>query len=552
MPPSVADVSGRPPLPPPAWSAAPPVGRWRRRLARVRRWSHWTLRARLVVVIAVLTGIALIVANAAGLVLLRSYLTDRVDEQLARAIRPYVAGLLPEHGPPPGRAGRPLPPGPGQAVVIYQADQNVLTAVLSHEDLSPPRLASYAELARRAASGEPFTVDALDSGSGWRVLVAPTATGGLAVVAFSLRDVDATADGLLLIDGAVTLLVLLVLGLVAALVVRIGLRPLTRMERISAEITAGDLARRVEDADPHTEPGRLGIALNVMLDRIGAEMSARTASEQRLRQFVADASHELRTPLTSIRGFAELYRRGGAPPGPALDETMGRIEGEAARMGLLVEELLQLARLDQHRPMRRDPVDLLAIAADTVRDAHARRPDRPVLLVPYGPEGTGLEAVTVLGDEHQLRQVATNLVTNALQHTPPGAEIVIRLGRSCAPTATDPAMGGQPMGGQAMGGQAMGGPAQEWALFEVADTGPGVAPEHAGRIFERLYRVDPSRTRSPGVGSGLGLAIVAAIVQGHGGRVDLFTEVGRGAAFRVLLPLVPDGSDDASSQAPPS
>ncbi|MEV4625244.1 HAMP domain-containing sensor histidine kinase [Micromonospora sp. NPDC049523] len=549
-PPGGTAVPGWPPPPPPDWTAAPPVGRWRRRLARVRRWSHWTLRARLVVVIAVLTAIALIVANAAGLVLLRSYLTDRVDEQLARSIRPYIAGLVPDFGPGAARGGRPAPAGgPGQAVVIYGPDGRVLVAVLSHEELSPPDLTGFTDLAERR---EPFTVDSADSHSSWRVLAAPTANGGLAVVASSLRDVDATADGLLLIDGAVMLLVLLVLGLVAALVVRIGLRPLTRMERISSEITAGNLARRVEDADPHTEPGRLGIALNVMLDRIGAEMAARTVSEQRLRQFVADASHELRTPLTSIRGFAELYRRGGTPPGPVLDEAMSRIENEAARMGLLVEDLLQLARLDLSRPMRRAPVDLLAIAADTIRDAHARRPDRPVRLVPLGtapkpgggpdpsgpdpsgpdpsgpdpsgpdPFGGGLEQVTVLGDEHQLRQVATNLVTNALQHTPPNADITVRVGHF---TAADPALPGS-------------GP--EYAVLEVSDTGPGVPPEHAGRIFERLYRVDQSRTRTPGVGSGLGLAIVAAIVHAHGGRVDLVGPPGTGATFRVVLPTMMD------------
>ncbi|WP_329111436.1 HAMP domain-containing histidine kinase [Micromonospora sp. NBC_01699] len=499
-------------------------------MARVRRWSHWTLRARLVVVIAVLTAIALVVANAAGLVLLRSYLTDRVDEQLQRSIRPYIAGLVPELGPAPAHGGRSTPAGgPGQAVVIYDPGGSVLVAVLSHEELSPPDLTGFADLAGRADGGRPFTVDAVDSGSGWRALSAPTASGGLAVVAVSLRDVDATAEGLLLIDGTVMVLVLLVLGLVAALVVRIGLRPLTRMENISSEITAGNLARRVEDADPHTEPGRLGIALNVMLDRIGAEMAARTASEQRLRQFVADASHELRTPLTSIRGFAELYRRGGAPPGAALDETMSRIEGEAARMGLLVEDLLHLARLDLRRPMDRAPVDLLAIAADTIRDAYARRPDRPIRLVPFeggadaDTPGGGLEPVTVLGDEHQLRQVATNLVTNALQHTPPDARITVRVGRWSAPvparSTTDPIPG--------------------YAVLEVSDTGPGIPPEHAGRIFERLYRIDQSRTRTPGVGSGLGLAIVAAIVQAHGGRVDLIDSTGTGATFRLLLPTPP-------------
>ena len=496
------------------------VARWwsglrQRWLPLPRRWGHWTLRSRLVVVIAALTAVALIVANTTGLVLLRSYLTDRVDEQLIRAARIYQNGIPPELGQGFSRSGRPPGGGPGQAVVIYRADGTALPGLLSADDLSPPQLPGQADLLARAEDRRPFAVDAADGGSGWRVIVVPTESGGLAVVGQSLRDVDATADGLVLIDGAVMLLVLLVLGLVAASVVRIGLRPLTRMESISAEITAGDLSRRVEDTDPHTEPGRLGIALNVMLDRIGAEMSARSASERRLRQFVADASHELRTPLTSIRGFAELYRRGGAPPGPLLDESMSRIEAEAARMAGLVEDLLVLARLDLHRPLRRAPVDLLAIAADTIRDAHARVPDRPVRLATLRSEdggcaSGGLEPVSVLGDEHRLRQVVTNLVANALQHTPPEAEITVRVGRLSEA-----------------------GP----AVLEVADTGPGIPAEHAERVFERLYRVDPSRTRSHGVGSGLGLAIVAAIVQSHGGRVDLVTEVGQGAVFRVLLPV---------------
>ncbi|SCE84964.1 two-component system, OmpR family, sensor kinase [Micromonospora chaiyaphumensis] len=503
-----------------------------RRLPLPRRWGHWTLRSRLVVVIATLAAVALIVANTAGLVLLRSYLTDRVDEQLARMARIYQNGIPPDLGQGFARPGRPPGGGPGQAVLIYRADGTALPGLLSAEDLSPPELPGHAELLARAVDRRPFTVDAEDGGSDWRVIVVPTGDGGLAVAGQSLRDVEATADGLLLIDGAVMLLVVLVLVLVAASVVRIGLRPLTRMESISAEITAGDLSRRVEDTDPHTEPGRLGIALNVMLDRIGAEMAARSASEQRLRQFVADASHELRTPLTSIRGFAELYRRGGAPPGPLLDESMSRIEAEAARMGVLVEDLLLLARLDLHRPQRRAPVDLLAIAADTVRDAHARVPDRPVRLATMragesghadgGPEDGGFEPVTVHGDEHRLRQVATNLVANALQHTPPEAEITVRVGRLDAAGL---------------------------AVLEVADTGPGIPAEHAGRVFERLYRVDASRTRGRGVGSGLGLAIVAAIVESHGGRVGLVTGVGRGATFRVLLPVGAAGPAPARDRA---
>ncbi|HCU52180.1 MAG TPA: two-component sensor histidine kinase, partial [Micromonosporaceae bacterium] len=196
----------------------------------------------------------------------------------------------------------------------------------------------------------------------------------------------------------------------------------------------------------------------------------------------------------------ELYRRGGSPPGPELDETMSRIENEAARMGLLVEDLLVLAALDEERPLRRSQVDLLAVAADTVRDAHVRSPHRTVSL-------TDFEPVTVSGDEHRLRQVTTNLVTNALQHTPTDARVTLRVSAS-----------------------------ENVAMLEVSDTGPGVPPEHAPHIFERLYRADPHRARSHG-GAGLGLAIANSIVKAHGGRIELANTPGSGATFRVLLPL---------------
>jgi two-component system OmpR family sensor kinase len=496
-------------------TAVAPTGRLQRwKLPTSRRWGHWTLRSRLVVVVAVLTALALLAANVAGLVLLRSYLTERVDEQLRRMIVPYTVGPFRPDPRPPAELAQRLPPGGGaaQALLLFQPDGTALPGLLSTEDVAPPRLGDYPDLRGRAGSA-PFTVPATAGDDRWRVLVATTDGGGLVVLATSLREVDATAERLLLIDAAVLLLVVAVLGLIAAAVVRIGLRPLTRMERISAEIAAGDFSRRVEGTDPHTEPGRLGIALNIMLDRIGSEIEARAASERRLRQFVADASHELRTPLTSIRGFAELYRRGGAPPGPILDETMSRIESEAARMTVLVEDLLLLARLDQQRPLRRDQVDLLAIAADTIRDARARAPERTIRLAPVGADDGPLEPVTVPGDEYRLRQVATNLVANAVQHTPPEAEITVRVGRV---------------------------PGADEAVLEVADTGQGIPDEHATRIFERLYRVDSSRTRAPGVGSGLGLSIVAAIVRHHGGRVELETAVGRGSRFRVLLPTRPD------------
>jgi two-component system OmpR family sensor kinase len=272
-----------------------------------------------------------------------------------------------------------------------------------------------------------------------------------------------------------------------------------------------------------------------MLGRIEAALAARAASEQRLRQFLADASHELRTPLTSIRGFAELYRRGGAPPGPTLDATMARIEDEAARMGLLVEDLLLLAALDEERTLDRRAVDLLAVAADTVSDAHARCPDRSVQLGVYrdaeAPEEP-FERVTVLGDEPRLRQVATNLITNALHHTPADARIQVRVGRLPSPVTGGEtvlaAVGQPPPPGTAV------------AVLEVADNGPGVPPGHASRIFERFYRAEGGRLRRNGGGSGLGLSIAAAITTAHGGLIELRSGSGdgsgTGATFRVLLP----------------
>src|SRR5439155_7440974 len=274
----------------------------------------------------------------------------------------------------------------------------------------------------------------------------------------------------------------------------------TRMERTATEIAGGDLTRRVTDADPHSESGRLGMALNTMLARIEGAAGEQAASERRLRQFLADASHELRTPLTSIQGFAELYRRGGAPPGPALDEAMGRIEGEVGGMRLLVNDLLLLARLDEERPLDRRPVDLLEVAADTVRDANMRVPNRFVQLSVLDEESDTFEPVTVLGDEHRLRQVASNLVANALQHTPEDSKITVRVGR--AGNGTVPPVAA--VGAQLPAGRPV-------AALEVVDTGPGMGTDEASRAFERLYRAEASRSRAHG-GAGLGLAIVAAIV----------------------------------------
>jgi two-component system OmpR family sensor kinase len=491
----------------------------------------------MVVSIAVLAGIALVIANLAGILLLRSYLLGRMDQQVAVSAvaysRPKDGGKPPDLPAPRPRFLQDL--GPDLRVYVYNSVGVLTSSSRDTGNDGAPVLGTFDDLLVHAGT-PPYTVNGQPGHDAWRVAVAPRPrSSGLVVVAVSLHQINATQTRLVTIDAIVTALVLLLLGLAAASVVRLGLTPLTEMETIAEEIAGGDLSRRITDVDTHTEAGRLGMALNGMLGQIEAALAARTGSEQRLRQFLADASHELRTPLTSIQGFAELYRRGGTPPGPALDEAMGRIEAEAARMAVLVADLMLLARLDQERPLDREPVDLLAIAADAVRDAHARAPGRHIQLdgFPDDLDAEGQPAI-VPGDEARLRQVATNLLANALQHTPPDARITVRVRhvRAGPPEPVSAAVGPLPPVGAAI------------AVLQVGDSGPGMSEEQAAHVFERLYRTDVSRQRASG-GAGLGLAIVAAIVTAHGGRVELRTTLGHGAAFRVLLPaLAVDRADE--------
>jgi two-component system OmpR family sensor kinase len=341
----------------------------------------------------------------------------------------------------------------------------------------------------------------------------------------------------------VSVAVLFVLLIVGIAVVRANLRPLVEIEETAEEIADGHLNRRVPERDPRTEIGRLGRSLNIMLSQIEAAFHAREESEaaahqseERMRRFIADASHELRTPLTAIRGFAEYYRqRGGLVPHwdksadaagrsapdmgagltpDDLDRIMQRVEKEAARMGLLVEDLLLLARLDQQRPLARQPIDLLSLAADAVHDARLLAPARTIdLSVQPGA------AFLVTGDEPRLRQVIGNLMSNALTHTPDGSPIEVSIGSG----TLDPR---RPDSGPAV-------------TLDVTDHGPGMTTEQAHRVFERFYRADQARTRTTG-GSGLGLAIVRALVVAHGGVASVRTSPGQGATFRIALPLAPE------------
>ena len=312
------------------------------------------------------------------------------------------------------------------------------------------------------------------------------------VVAQPLHAEDSTLHRLFLIEVLVTVIVLAALAALALWIIRISLRPLRRIEQTAAAITAGDLSRRVEYADPQTEVGRVGSALNMMLDRI-------EASDRRLRRFIADASHELRTPLAAVRAYAELFGRGAAARPADLERSMSGITREAERMSLLVDDLLLLARLDEGRPLAQKPVDLAVVVGEAVDAARVVEPGRPIEL--------SVEPATVTGDEAPLRQVLDNLLANARTHTPAGTPVSVELER-----------------------------VGDHAVLTVADQGPGLTEEQAARVFERFYRVDSSRARASG-GAGLGLSIVAAVTEAHGGTAEARPTPGGGATFVITLPL---------------
>ena len=373
---------------------------------------------------------------------------------------------------------------------------------------------------------------------------------GTLIVGTDLGNVSATIGRLVGAELIVGLIILLILTMAVVAVVRANLRPLVDIEETAGEIADGHLNRRVPERDPRTEIGSLGRSLNIMLSQIETAFHAREESEaaahhseERMRRFVADAGHELRTPLTAIRGFAEYYRqRGGlvphwdrkAPAAPAtaggltpddLDRIMQRVEKEAARMGLLVEDLLLLARLDQQRPLARQPIDLLSLAADAVHDARLLAPSRTIdLSVQPGA------AFLVTGDEPRLRQVIGNLMSNALTHTPDGTPIEVSIGSG----TLDPRL---PNSSPAV-------------TLDVTDHGPGMTPEQAQRVFERFYRTDQARTRATG-GSGLGLAIVNALVTAHGGVASVRTAPDKGATFRIALPLAPEAHGGVAADDDP-
>jgi two-component system OmpR family sensor kinase len=451
------------------------------------------LRVKLIAGMLVLVALGMTVMSGAGVSVLSQYLVSRSDQQLQATFGPVAAQIVPQMGRRDIQVRLP-----GEMYVLVQdGDGRWRQSISALGDTGRPHIP--ADLGKRL--GEPFTVPGQGgSGAPWRIFAEPLDGGAVLVLGLSLDEVRRTTNRLVVIDVIVGLLVVTVLAAAGVWVVRASLRPLAAIEETAGAIATGDLSRRVPEADPRTEVGRLGRSLNSMLAQIEAAFGARAESEaaarrseetalrseERMRRFVADASHELRTPLTAIRGFAEFYRQG------------------AART--LVEDLLLLARLDQQRPIEKGPVDLLAIAADSVQETRMVAPDRTIELSVEG----GV-AYQVLGDEPRLRQVLGNLLTNAVTHTPAGTSVTVRL---------------KP--GSLEGASAV--------VCEVADEGPGLSAEQAERVFERFYRANPSRSREDG-STGLGLAIVAALVGAHEGKVEVDSTPGEGAVFRVILPL---------------
>ncbi|MFC7102532.1 sensor histidine kinase [Nonomuraea rubra] len=462
------------------------------------------LRIKLIASMLALLGLGMFFIGVVSVSVLHGYLLDRVDSQLHllsarmdKKVRSDWRKDRDRRAPDPHRVRRDRPGQGARRPVRADADR--------------PRRGQEAD-ARAAALARVRAVHGARHQRGRRVAGAGQRRPQrrTLVVAVSLEEVDAITTRLVLIELLGGGGILLILAVAGVTIVRHSMRPLREIERTAETIAGGELGRRVPDGDPRTEVGGLARSLNGMLAQIEAAFAARSASEaaarrseDRMRQFVGDASHELRTPLTSIRGFAEYARQN---PGADPVELMQRVEKAAGRMSVLVDDLLLLARVDQQRPLKMRPVDMLALAADAVQDARILAPDRLVKL-----DVVGGAALIVSGDEVRLRQVVTNLVTNAIVHTEPGSPIIVRAGAS-----------------------------GDKLFVEVVDHGPGLTPEQVEHVFERFYRADSARSRRRSAedrGSGLGLAIVQALVRAHDGTVTVDSSPEGGSTFRVELPL---------------
>jgi len=457
-----------------------------------------TLHFRLLAGMLLLVTLGLGGTDVAAYLMLKSYLYGRIDRQLTTLSTASHAFRLPDQLPQAEiqklfLQGLSKTMASSGVRLLLLDSQGQVARILPTEDAQGIAVAravsGRVSTAMRQRPGRPRTLNA--AGLPYRAVFAQatsTSRNSGIVLAVPIRDEQQTLSRLAMTEAGASAVALLLLAGLALTVLRVGLRPLGGMAATATAIADGDSTRRIPVDHPATETGRLAEALNRAFDERGA-------AEDRLRRFAADASHELRTPLTTIQGWADLYFQGGLKSEQDVETAMSRIADEAGSMRGIVEDLLLLARLDQQRPLDRAPVDLTALVRDVVADARVIAPDRPITTALSDP-------VTVPGDAVRLRQVARNLVGNAVQHTPAGTPVRVVLGRT-----------------------------DSLISLTVADDGPGIPAEVQERLFERFYRDGRSRG-----GTGLGLAIVQAVVQAHGGAVAVHSAPGAGTAFEVTLP----------------
>ena len=482
-------------------------------------FSEWSLRNRLLLATVVVAAIGIGASDFAANAALRGFLIRQVDSQLSSVANGTVsrlvrAGIAPnpdtsadtnQSATPEFHPVSPLSGVPTATSVTLLDPAGVMLGQLggdignadSHATFTGMTLAEVA-----ATKGKPFTLNTDHPHASTRAIafVLPSNLGSV-IISVSLNSVERTLHELSWLFLLISIAVILLIGLVSRWLITLSLKPLLEVEVIAAAIADGDLSARLPELQPSTEVGRLTKSLNTMLGRIEESFAQKNASESKLRRFVADASHELRTPLTAIRGFAELHRQGAVTGELQVKELVGRIEKESIRMGSLVEDLLLLARMDEARPHALEPVDLTHLIEECVASARAAGPEHPITVeVPAD--------LYVLGDNKRIHQALGNLLANARTHTLPGTTIIVRA------TSSDSEVS-----------------------VAVEDFGPGLSTSDQARIFERFFRVDPSRARHAGEGSGLGLSIVDAVMKAQGGSVTVRSELGKGATFTLYFPI---------------
>ncbi len=484
---------------------------------KVPAFRHWSLRNRLLLATVVVAAIGIAASDFAANAELRGFLIRQVDSQLTSVAdgsitRLVRAGIAPSNDDgtngsttSPFRAVSPLRGVPSAtSLTLLDASGVVLGEVGGDISSggSPATFSGMTLVQVAATKGKAFTVHTENPQTSTRAVafVLPSNLGSV-VISVSLNSVERTLHELSLLFLLISLAVLFLIGLISRWLITLSLKPLLEVEVIAAAIADGDLSARLPEMQSKTEIGRLTKSLNTMLGRIEESFEQKNASESKLRRFVADASHELRTPLTAIRGFAELHRQGAVSGTEKTKELVGRIEKESIRMGSLVEDLLLLARMDEARPHSLEPVDLTHLIKESVASALAAGPDHPIALeVPAD--------LYVLGDNKRIHQALGNLLANARTHTPSGTSIKVSAATSDLETTV-----------------------------AVEDSGPGLSESDQERIFERFFRVDPSRARHAGEGSGLGLSIVDAVMKAHGGSVSVESEIGKGSTFTLHFPI---------------